>query len=228
MAGEAYPLRLAERETVKSAISDIERQLSDLKTDPVSPGPVEVRCHRLLEQLGLRPQPLHLVIAELMSENDARKQQWLAQAHNLLFAPVLPSTADGDQAASEFARQQLPVPVFTLDALKQAVQQPESTLLGAAAGYQSLAVQSLLNPALMGELKQQLKMEAAQHHHRLNTLEQDIVLFAPELNRYHYRQKCCRRSLPLCRNPTPRPAKRAIQQPAEVANHSGTAVTGSP
>ncbi|WP_419833000.1 hypothetical protein [Endozoicomonas atrinae] len=180
MARESFPLRLAEREAVKTAIDDIKRQLSDLETDPVSPGSVEVQGTRLLEKLGLQLQPLHQVIAELMPDNDSRKQQWLTQSHNLLFAPVLSSLPDAEKAASEFARQQLPVPVFTRDALQQAVDSVESTLLGAVTGYESLAVKSLLDPAFIAELKQQLEVESAQHQKRLDELERDILLFAPD------------------------------------------------
>ncbi|MFK0570815.1 hypothetical protein [Endozoicomonas sp.] len=180
MAKNAYPQRLAERETVKTAIIDIERQLSDLETDPVSPGSVEVKCTRLLETLGLQPKPLHQVISQIMPEGDSRKRQWLSQAHNLLFAPVLSSLPEAEKAASEFARQQLPVPVFTHEALQQAANKTESTLLGAATGYESLAVKSLLDPSFIAVLKQQLEMELANHQQRLNTLNEDIARFAPD------------------------------------------------
>ena len=180
MAKDTYPQRLTELEQVKSALSNIKRQLSDLESDPVSPGAVEVKVNALLEQLGLQPQPLFQVLNSLVPDHDNRKSHWLAQAHNLLFAPVLPTTAEAQTAASTLARQQLPVPVFTLERLEQWVSRGEAELLGAVSGCATLAVKSLLDPSFITEFKQQLANESEQCQQRLAELEQDIKRFAPD------------------------------------------------
>ncbi|WP_067583900.1 hypothetical protein [Endozoicomonas ascidiicola] len=180
MAAERYPQSLTEREKTKTAIADIERQLSDLETDPVSPGAVEMQCVELLKSSGLEPQALHQVISELMPEDDSRKLQWLSQTHNLLFAPVLATEHDAQHAAREFARQRLPVPVFTREALQQAVDNPQASLLGAATGHESLAVKSLLDPSFITELKAQLQVELSQHQQTLLALQEAIALYAPD------------------------------------------------
>ena len=180
MAKEAYPQRLTELEQSKSALSDIQRQLSDLENDPVSPGAVEVKVTTLLKQLGLHPQPLFQVLNRVIPDNDKRKSHWLAQAHNLLFAPVLPTPAEVQTAASALARQQLPVPVFTLEVLEQWVSSGATELLGAVSGCTTLAVKSLLDPSFITEFKQQLANESEQCQQRLDELEQEIKRFAPD------------------------------------------------
>ncbi len=179
MASERFRHSLTGQDRVKGSIADIERQLSDLESDPVSPGAVEDQCTQLLKTTGLEPQPLHQVITELMPEGDARTLSWLTQAHNLLFAPVLLSEADAKTAAHEFARQRLPVPVFTRDALQKAADNQSATILGAATGYESLAVKSLLDPSFIEERKQQLADELAEHQQKLQDLEQALELYDP-------------------------------------------------
>ena len=179
-AKEAYPLRLTERSQVETAIQDIERQLSDLETDPVSPGAAEVQCHELLKKYELSPQPLHQVITRLLPEEDDRKRQWLTQAHNLLFAPVLSSEQQARTAAEQFARHRLPVPIFTEDSLQQAIEQGDNRLLGAAIGYESLGVKSLLDPSFIAQWRQELSSELGELQQRLSELEQDIAHYSPD------------------------------------------------
>lgn len=178
-AAEAYPRLLTERGDLHSRISDIERQLDDLKTDPVSPSATEVKCSRLLGEQNIVHQPLHKVIAELIKDDDPRKPQWLAQAHNLLFAPVLDSLEQATQAAELFVQHRQPVPVFTRESLQAAVENSQ-TLLGAVIGYESLAVRALLNPQLIEELKQQLQDKLAELQTELSRVNQELELYHPE------------------------------------------------
>ena len=178
-AKEAYPHLLTDQAAVHSSIRDTERQLDDLKINPVSPSATEVSSSDLLAVKGIKHQPLHQVITDLVPEGDSRKQMWLTQAHNLLFAPVLESLEQAVQAAELFALQRLPIPVFTRDSLQQAVDS-SSSLLGAVIGYESLAVRALLDPQSIEDWKQQLQNELSQLQIRMAEINQQLELYKPD------------------------------------------------
>lgn len=175
-AVEAYPRLLTEQGDLHSRIGDIERQLDDLKTDPVSPGAVEVQCSQLLSEQNIKHWPLHKVIAELIADDDPRRSQWLAQAHNLLFAPVLDSLEQAMQAAELFVQNRQPVPVFTRESLQIAVSHNQP-LLGAVIGYESLAVRALLNPKFIEELRQQLQDKLTELQAQLGRVKRELELY---------------------------------------------------
>lgn len=175
-AADAYPRLLTEQSDLLSRIRDIERQLDDLKTDPISPGAVEVKCSQLLKEQNIQHWPLHQVIAELLADDDPRKSQWLAQAHNLLFAPVLDSVEQAMQAAELLVQHRQPVPVFTRESLQNAVTNNQP-LLGAVIGYESLAVRALLNPQFIEELRQQLQDRLADSQVKLDRIKGELELY---------------------------------------------------
>ncbi|KEQ13156.1 coiled-coil domain-containing protein [Endozoicomonas numazuensis] len=178
-ATQAYPRLLTQHEEIQSRILDIERQLEDLKTNPISPSAAEVQCARVLNEQSMAHQPLHEVIAELLKGDDERKSEWLAQAHNLLFAPVLNSLEEARQAAELFTQNRQPVPVFTRDSLHKVVAE-NGSLLGAVIGYESLAVRALLNPKLIEELKLQLKAKLEGFQAERVDVHEGLELYHPE------------------------------------------------
>ena len=182
MAQQEYPELLTEQSLERARIDDVQRQLEDLETDPVSPGATEVQCSRLLNDNNIPHQSLHSVITELLSEDDHRSRQWLAQAHNLLFAPVLDSNEKAIESADLFARQRLPVPVFTRQSLQQAADNGTSTLMGAVIGHESLAVMSLLDPAFIEDWRKGLNEELQRYQKKLSIIEQKLKLYDPESN----------------------------------------------
>ena len=178
-ARSLYPALLTSQSALGTAINDLTRQLEDLERDPVSPSATENSAAELLKTKGLSFRPLYQVITETLSDDDVRKPVWLAQAHNLLFAPVIASENEALQAAEIFAHQRQPVPVFTETSLKQAAKNSETGLLGAVVGYESLAVKSLLNPEFLAELKQQLQDDLSRHQQQLIDVEQSLTIYDP-------------------------------------------------
>ena len=120
------------------------------------------------------------MITELLGNDERRKRQWLAQAHNLLFAPVLGSEEQALQSAEFLAKERLPVPVFTRQSLQRAADDSAASLMGAVIGHESLAVQSLLDPAFIEDWKQQLQDELGNHQRKLSVIEQELTLYHPE------------------------------------------------
>ena len=176
-----YPLLLTQRVGVQTSIEDIKRQLSDLETDPVSPSSTDILCHKLLADNGLSHQPLHKVLDQLLAPEDARRQPWLAQAHNLLFAPVFDSQDSAVQAARLFAVKRLPVPVFTLSTLQvMASGSQNMSLLGAVTGCVSLAVKAMLDPQFIEDWKQQLQANLDQHQQQLGSIDQRLTQCQPD------------------------------------------------
>ena len=117
---------------------------------------------------------------ELLEDNDPRKPGWLAQAHNLLFAPVLATDEHAQQAAELLTQQRQPVPVFTQASLQQAANDPGAALMGAVVGYESLAVKALLNPRFIEDWKQQLEAELIQLRKSLTELDQQLADLDPQ------------------------------------------------
>ena len=181
-ARDQYPAKLLEQGELCDHLADIRRQLSDLKEGLVSPGPVENQCRQLLDEQDISHQPLHEVVATLFDEGDPRQQEWLAQAHNLLFAPVLGSKNAALEVAELLSLHGLAVPVFTRHSLRQAALQPDATLLGAVTGYASRAVQALLDPACINQWQEQLNDELQTYGRLLADVQEQLALYHPESN----------------------------------------------
>ena len=179
-AQKTYPQLLTERQQAQTFIADIQRQLDDLTTDPVSPNATEVKCSTALYEQDIEHQNLHQVVTALLNDDDSRKAQWLGQAHNLLFSPVLATERLAHQAADIFARMRLSVPVFTFESLQQAAKNPQASLLGAVIGHQSLAVKALLNPQFIQEWQQQLEKDLEENQKKLTKIVEQLQLFEPE------------------------------------------------
>ncbi len=178
-AQSQYPLLLTRQSSLVSAVSNNQRQLKDLATHPVSPGSTDLEVEEKLNGAGIDYQPLHSVITELLSENDSRREEWLGQAHNLLFAPVLASETLANKASKLFAGHRIPVPVFTVESLKNAVNNGQGSLLGAVIGYQSMAVKSLLDPRFVENLVQQLQEELDTYQQQLVDVNNKLSFFNP-------------------------------------------------
>ena len=180
-ARSKYPELLTEQVFNRNTISDLERQLTDLENNPVSPGSTELECENLLKANSISHQSLHQVISELFDQQDIRRSVWLTQAHNFLFAPVINDLETAVQAAEIFSAKQLSMPVFTRQSLQTVADYPDAaTLMGAVIGFESMAVRALLDPQYIEQLRTRLQSDLDAHNIRRIDIEQKLDIYQPD------------------------------------------------
>lgn len=153
---------LAERNSVKTRLSEITVELSDLDTYAIADGRVYTTALDVLTKAGIPFTRLHTVA---MDQAGDRREAMLSLFSAALSAPVVERVEDADRATEILENAKLTVPVFLADPLRQFVQGGSYEVTGNVthtffAGRSTRQVKILLNPKLIAEEKERLTTEA--------------------------------------------------------------------
>ena len=153
---------LAERNSIKARLSEINVELSDLDTYAVADGRVYTAALDVLTKAGIPFTRLHAVV---MDEASNRREAMLSLFSAALSAPVVENVEDADRATEILENAKLTVPVFLGDPLRQFVEGSSYEVTGNVThtffvGRSTRQVKILLNPKLIVEEKERLTTEA--------------------------------------------------------------------
>ena len=153
---------LGERNDIKTRLSEINNELSDLDAYAVADGRVYAAALDELTKVGVPFARLHTVV---MDQAGHRREAMLSLFSSALSAPVVERVEDADRATEILEKAKLTVPVFLSDPLRQFFQGGSYKVTGTVthtffAGRSTSQVKILLNPKLVAEEKERLTREA--------------------------------------------------------------------
>lgn len=153
---------LTQRADIKTRLSEISGERSDLDAYAVADGRVYAAALDVLTKAEISFTRLHAVA---MAEAGDRREAMLSLFSAALSAPVVQSVEEADRATEILEKAKLTVPVFLADPLRQFIQGGNYEMTGNIthtffAGRSTRQVKILLNPTLIVEEKERLATEA--------------------------------------------------------------------
>lgn len=176
-AQHAYPALATEASQIEKELPRLDHYLKHLDTDPLAASDQEQRALTLLQEQGLTPRPLHEALLQLEPDS-SKKQPLLIQAAAFLFAPVLTDQEEAQKAAKLLLQKQFALPVFCESGLKACLDAGQP-LMGAALGYETLAVKAATDPDSISQLREQVQQRIAYLQQRQEEVRIEIELYNP-------------------------------------------------
>ncbi|MGN8160482.1 hypothetical protein ACS8Y6_17690 [Salinisphaera sp. RV14] len=141
------------RHELRAEITELERQLEELKQERVAAAPMYRESGHILDRAAIHWQPLHKAIIESdLAESEARRA--LEHFSAIAFAPVVADPEQAEHAAQVLADARHPVPTLIqeglIDYLRQThYSEAQERYQGLLAGVMTREVACLLDPSLI-------------------------------------------------------------------------------